>query len=136
MPKIIKRFKKTKISGSSTPISSSSGKQGAKKNKKPTSSTTKKKKLAGLEIAWANKKKLQEQGIEQKRRNPAEVLADNPTSIRKAINAMCYDCCGMELHVPRTRYCRHFTCPLWNVRPYSKNITKEQCMETDEGYTK
>ena len=54
------------------------------------------------------------------RKTPLQVAAENPTSLRKAINAKCYDCNGGEQWVQRTRECPVKSCPLWNVRPHQK----------------
>ena len=85
-----------------------------------------------LDFARERKQEMLDQGIVFKHKTPIESLALNPTSLRKAINAMCYDCNGGELYHQRTRYCTIFTCPLWAVRPYSKKITKQQCLDHKE----
>lgn len=57
------------------------------------------------------------------RKNPKERLAANPTSLRAAINAKCYDCNGEENWVFNTRHCVCPDCPLFNVRPFrSKEV--------------
>lgn len=66
------------------------------------------------------------------KQSPREKLEKSPTSLRIAINAMCYDCNGEENWVNRTRYCSIFKCPLWHVRPHSKNITEQQCLDYDQ----
>jgi hypothetical protein len=66
------------------------------------------------------------------RKNPLEKLQTKPTSLRLAVNAKCYECCGGEFPRSRIKYCSIFDCPLWSVRPYSKNITKDQCTEWKE----
>ena len=92
--------------------------------------------MSALEKARATRKaNIQaalEAGIEIKRRNPREIWEEDKTSIRKSVNAKCFDCNGEELYKNRTRYCQMFDCPLWNVRPYSKGITKEDCLEYKE----
>lgn len=65
-------------------------------------------------------------------RTPIEKMMDNPTSLRTCVNAKCYECNGTENYVNRTRFCVVFDCPLWNVRPYSKDISQEQCVEYEE----
>ena len=80
-----------------------------------------------LDIARERQQAMRESGVVIKHKTPKESLALNPTSLRKAVNGMCYDCNGEELYVQRTRYCNIFSCPLWHVRPYGKKITKEQC---------
>lgn len=71
-------------------------------------------------------------GNRQAKRNPLEQWRDNPTSLRKSINAKCYECNGEENPTNRAKYCNIFDCPLWNVRPYSKGISKEQCEKWNE----
>lgn len=56
----------------------------------------------------------------------------NKTSIRKSVNAKCYDCVCGEQHAKRIRFCCIFKCPLWYVRPYRKGITQDMCLEHDE----
>lgn len=68
-----------------------------------------------------------EQGIPLQR-NPVERWKCNKASLRLSINSFCYDCCGGENHANRIRYCNVFDCYLWYVRPYSKDITREQCL--------
>ena len=78
-------------------------------------------------------KKAIERRLEKSKRGelriliPVEKAKQNPTSLRCAINAKCYECNGGENWKNRTRYCQIFDCPLWPVRPYGKGITKEQC---------
>lgn len=52
---------------------------------------------------------------------------ENRFSIRKSVNAKCYDCVGGERYTSRIRFCAVFGCPLWFVRPYRKGITQEMC---------
>ena len=58
--------------------------------------------------------------IRTKQRNPTEQWEDNPTSLRKSINAYCYDCSGFNIN--EVRLCTVKKCPLWKIRPYQ---TKE-----------
>ena len=67
-----------------------------------------------------------------KRMNPYEVWEDDKKSLRKSVNAKCFDCCGGELYKQRIRYCNIFKCPLWDVRPYSSKVTKEDCLAFKE----
>ena len=107
-----------------------------KKVKKPDQKKSDTGNLTGLEKARAardaNRKAALEAGIEIKRRNPREIWEEDKTSIRKSVNAKCFDCNGEELYKNRTRYCNVFDCPLWHVRPYSKGITKKDCLEYKE----
>lgn len=52
---------------------------------------------------------------------PAEKAEANPKSLRAAINAKCWDCCCQS----RTEVglCESETCPLWNLRPWTKKET-------------
>ena len=52
------------------------------------------------------------------RLNPTEKAKANPTSMRRAINANCYECNGQENWVTRTRECPTPTCPFYNFRPH------------------
>jgi hypothetical protein len=58
--------------------------------------------------------------------NPVERLATNPTSLRLAINARCYQCEGEDAdpHVrQRIKTCPCTDCALWGVRPgYKKEV--------------
>ena len=81
---------------------------------------------AGLKKGRERYMKLLKEG-KIKKLNPLDKARENPTSLRKAVNAKCYNCCGGDNWINRTRYCNMFNCPLWSVRPYSKGITKEQC---------
>ena len=68
-------------------------------------------------------------------KNQFEKLAENPTSLRSAINAHCYDCGGADSDTnwrARVKYCQIITCPLHKVRPYSKGITDDECLTWEE----
>jgi hypothetical protein len=57
------------------------------------------------------------------RLNPIERAAKNPTSLRAAINAKCFDCQGRDADpgvVNRIRTCEIPACSLYLVRPYQK----------------
>jgi hypothetical protein len=85
-------------------------------------------KLTALEMGRAKMEQMRADGIEIKQRNPREVWEDDKKSLRKSINAKCYDCCGTELHRSRIKFCNIVDCELWLVRPYSKGITSDQCL--------
>ena len=53
-----------------------------------------------------------------KAKNPREKALDNPTSLRKAVNAKCWDCC-CEVRIEVTK-CSATDCPLWKLRPWQK----------------
>lgn len=65
-----------------------------------------------------NRKVASGEVIKTKSRNPTEQWEDNPTSLRKSINAYCYDCSGFSIN--EVRLCTVKKCPLWKVRPYQK----------------
>lgn len=80
-----------------------------------------------LEMARAAKQARRDSGEIDSRRNPREVWESDKKSMRKAINANCFDCIGCENYIKRIRFCNIFTCPFWEIRPYSKGITIKQC---------
>ena len=55
--------------------------------------------------------------IEVVRLNPIERSNANPTSLRLAINAMCYMCLGNG-SAQEIKNCSDYKCPLHKVRPY------------------
>jgi hypothetical protein len=63
--------------------------------------------------------------------NPIEKSDNNPTSVRKAVDAHCYVCNCMENWVSRTKYCQIFDCPLWKIRKNGKGVTREMCEEAN-----
>lgn len=85
------------------------------------------KRMDNLEKARKLRREMTERGEVLKQRNPMEVWEENKTSLRKSINAMCFDCNGGEHYRSRTKYCQIYDCPLWLVRPYAKGITQEDC---------
>ena len=67
---------------------------------------------------------LRPAGVHQRvRRNPLEILANKPNSMRAAINAKCYDCIGPD---PGWKWavgnCESTDCPLHRFRPYQKKV--------------
>ena len=54
--------------------------------------------------------------------NPLQKAKQNPTSLRLAVNAMCYQCMGAVGQESKTdiRNCTSFKCPLHTTRPYQK----------------
>lgn len=56
-------------------------------------------------------------------RSPIEKLADNPTSLRLAVDSKCWDCMGAGGD-PCVNWsvgnCRTKACPLWAVRPHQR----------------
>ena len=62
------------------------------------------------------------------RLDPIQRLAENPKSLRLAINAKCRDCQGGDADpAPRRRIgeCGCTTCPLHAVRPYQRSGDEE-----------
>lgn len=52
-------------------------------------------------------------------RSPIEKLAENPKSLRLAVNAMCYQCFGCSsTSASDIRGCTSKSCALFDVRPY------------------
>lgn len=56
--------------------------------------------------------------IEVVRLNPIEKSNANPTSLRLAINAMCFECLGKTGSAQEIRDCTAKNCPLYKVRQY------------------
>ena len=79
--------------------------------------------------------------------DPLEKLRQNPTSLRAAINAKCWDCVGMDSDpAPKWRIgnCHMSDCGLFAVRPYQDNLSRpmpvvlrpdgeQGCSESTEG---
>ena len=77
--------------------------------------------LSALESARKRRLEMSEQGIKVVVLDPIEKAAKNPTSLRMAVNAMCWDCVGAGADAnarAAIRECGIQKCPLWNVRPY------------------
>lgn len=75
-----------------------------------------------LELAREAKAAKRESG-ELKVLNPIEKAADNPKSLRLAVNAFCWDCVGGDADPgpkQRVRDCAVQGCPLWSHRPWQK----------------
>lgn len=56
-------------------------------------------------------------------KTPIEKATENPSSLRLAINAKCYDCQGQDADPgvkKRIAFCECVDCPLHPVRPYQK----------------
>ena len=62
--------------------------------------------------------------------DPMQKAAANPRSMRRAINAKCYDCsCFQKIEV---KLCPSKDCPLWNLRPWQGRKTVETETTTKE----
>lgn len=57
-------------------------------------------------------------GIKLTKRNVVEIWLEDKFSLRKSINAKCYDCSCEQIE--EIRNCTAKSCPLWNVRPYQE----------------
>ena len=59
--------------------------------------------------------------------DPMKRWEANPTSLRRSIDAKCWDCQGRDADpAPRWRIgnCEQPDCPLYNVRPYQSNLSR------------
>lgn len=62
------------------------------------------------------------------RRTALEKAAENPRSLRLAVNAKCFDCVGQDSDPgfrDRIRTCPVSRCPLNPVRPYQKSSDED-----------
>jgi len=81
-------------------------------------------KLTGLQKAHQLRQARVAAGIPLVTLNPIEKHFKNPTSLRMALNAKCFDCVGQDSDVGfrrRIGTCTVVKCPLHTVRPYQKN---------------
>lgn len=53
-----------------------------------------------------------------KHKTPIDHWREDPESLRKSINAKCYDCCHGA--TDEVKHCTVTACPLWFVRPYQE----------------
>jgi hypothetical protein len=77
-------------------------------------------KLERLRLARAASAAKRAAGIQPERLDPIERARRNPTSLRLAINAKCWDCQGGDADPnprQRIRDCEILSCPLHAVRP-------------------
>jgi hypothetical protein len=81
--------------------------------------------LTALDLARAKQSAMREQGIVIKKRDPYQIAAADPKSLRKAVNAKCWDCQGGGAD-PNTRQavgqCGITDCSLWPVRPWQEAV--------------
>lgn len=77
--------------------------------------------MTALDLARAKMAEMREQGIVIQKRDPYQIAAADPKSLRKAVNAKCWDCQGGGAD-PNTRQavgqCGITDCSLWPVRPW------------------
>ena len=78
-----------------------------------------------LDKARSAMKAMRDSGIKIERLDPIERAKRNPTSLKAAIKAKCWDCCGAGSDgVGETkesiRTCRCLSCPLHSHRPYKE----------------
>lgn len=57
-------------------------------------------------------------GVKVIRRTPVEIWQEDKLSLRKSINAKCFDCCCGDIE--EVKGCTVQVCPLWLVRPGAK----------------
>lgn len=55
-------------------------------------------------------------GYVDKRKDKLEVWETDKTSLRKSIDAKCFDCSNKQ--IDEVRFCTVKSCPLWYVRPF------------------
>jgi hypothetical protein len=84
-----------------------------------------------LEAAREAQRIRKEQGIAVKRKTPTEKAKDNPNSLRLAVNAKCWECCGEGYDgrkdtIDRIATCNVRDCSLWNLRPYQDKNSMER----------
>lgn len=76
-----------------------------------------------LEKAQAKRRAMIERGETPVRLDPAERARANPTSLRAAVTAKCWDCEGADEDPCwqwRVGNCQIRDCPLWPHRPHQK----------------
>lgn len=56
-----------------------------------------------------------------KHKTPVQHWEEDKTSLRKSINAKCYDCCHGD--TDEVKHCTVTVCPLWFVRPYQEKTS-------------
>lgn len=79
------------------------------------------KNLTPLQRGQQRLAEMRAKGCTPERLDPLEKARRNPTSLRKAITAKCWDCIGAGADPnPREaiRECQIADCPLWPVRPW------------------
>lgn len=69
-----------------------------------------------LQKARDTKARMKEQGIKVTKRTLVQIWEEDKTSLRKSINAKCWDCCHGDKE--SIMHCTIKACPLWYVRPY------------------
>ena len=74
--------------------------------------------MQNLDKARQKKKEMLEAGIKLEQLNPIEKAKQNPSSMRLAVNAKCWDCSCEQ--IKEVRLCTVAECPLFPVRPYQK----------------
>jgi hypothetical protein len=81
----------------------------------------------GLAKARLKLAELKASGQSVERLDPVEKARRNPNSLRLAINAKCWDCCGagadgIESTKETIRTCSSASCPLHFQRPYQPQV--------------
>lgn len=57
-------------------------------------------------------------GIKLTKRTPIQIWEEDKLSLRKSINAKCFDCSNRQTE--EVKNCSVTSCPLWLVRPYQE----------------
>jgi hypothetical protein len=87
---------------------------------------------ARLEEGRRRQRELREAGTPVERLDPIERARRNPTSLRLAINARCYDCGGRDADPSwraRITECVIPACALYPVRPYQRGADGAEAAE-------
>ena len=71
---------------------------------------------APLKKAQEVNRRKRANGEEIVKKNPLEAAKENPKSLRKAINAKCWDCCCFQR--AEVKKCSVPNCPLYRLRPW------------------
>lgn len=74
------------------------------------------KKSKAVEAMLAARVSRKEKGLKTIKRNRLEMWEDNKFSLRKSVDAKCFDCSCQQ--VEEVRHCTVTSCPLWYVRPF------------------
>lgn len=84
--------------------------------KKPMTEEHKERLRQSLRESREKKKLAKENGEEIKQKNPKERWELDKKSLRKSIDAMCYECMGYQRE--EIKICSSPNCPLYLIRPY------------------
>jgi hypothetical protein len=88
--------------------------------------------LSAIERANQRNRELRAAGLAPERLDPIERARRNPTSLRLAINAKCYDCGGRDADPnwrARIAECVIPACSLHSVRPFQRSDEAREAAE-------